>query len=118
MAGLNFYNLQPLDNSKTHDPQNFTSDQGTLSVQFCRLMTSYHLEGLGCKPTAKTMAAFKDANGACHILSGQDTTKDADFSVDNITQNNGLQIQYKNGDGSFNLKLNLECDKSFPFFDP
>ena len=32
MAGLNFYNLQGLDDSITHEPQNFTSPAGKLSV--------------------------------------------------------------------------------------
>ena len=54
MAGLNFYNLQGLDD----DALNFTSPAGKLSVQFCRVMSPENLQTLGCNPTAKTMAAF------------------------------------------------------------
>ena len=55
-------------------------------------MSSELLTHFGCSPNAKTMAIFQDKLGACHLLSGSDITKDADFSVDDQNDNNGISI--------------------------
>jgi hypothetical protein len=44
-------------------------------------MSSGILTYFGCDPNAKTMAIYKDSKG-CHLLSGDDISNDADFSVD------------------------------------
>ncbi len=40
------------------------------------------------------MAIFVDKNGKCHILSGSDISNDADFSVADTNDNNGIDINY------------------------
>jgi hypothetical protein len=59
-------------------------------------MSGTTLAHFGCDPNAKTMAIYNDTNG-CHLLSGDDITNDADFSVDDQTDNNGISINYKGG---------------------
>ena len=73
------------------------------------------LKSFGCVETSKTMAIFKDNLGGCHLLSGDDITNDADFSVDDQTDNNGLSINYKGGDPNYSLKMNIACDTSSLF---
>lgn len=60
-------------------------------------MSAATLTHFGCDPTAKTMAIFQDLLGKCHVLSGDDITNDADFSVDDQNDNNGISIDYKGG---------------------
>jgi len=66
----------------------------------------------GCNTDAQTMAIFVDKNGSCHILSGSDISNDADFSVADTNDNNGIDINYNGGDGSYNFKLSIGCDSS------
>jgi Domain of unknown function (DUF4203) len=77
------------------------------------------LKYYGCDENAKTMAIFKDTNG-CHLLSGDDITNDADFSVDDQTDNNGISINYKGGQSGYSLRLNIACDTDSKnlFVDP
>ncbi len=61
------------------------------------------------------MAIYIDNNDKCHILSGSDITKNADFNVDDQQDDDGLQINYSGGDAGYTFSLNIHCDKGNVF---
>lgn len=106
LAGLNFYNLVPLAAIDSYTIPSGTNQRAVVS--FCKHLKNDTLTALGCRIT-QTMAVFIDETNKCHILSGSDITKNANFDVDNKTTNDGLRINYNGGDAGYNMTLEVKC---------
>jgi hypothetical protein len=95
MAGLNFYDLQPLALSKEY--YSFTDGNDEYKISFCQDL-----------PTAQRCADHQDGtmvvgtiSNECKTLSGADPTKDSLFEVLNSDgdDGDGLKIKYSGGTG-------------------
>jgi hypothetical protein len=90
MAGLNFYDLQPLDIARTY--YNFTNPlnpERSIMVSFCNDLP----ETLWCDLSRPSLAVLIDSkSGTCTPLSGSDSTKNAKFDVAEPDENDGIEI--------------------------
>ena len=55
------------------------------------------------------MAVYKDAAGVCHKLAGPDMQADTKYDLDDPNNKNGLKINYKGGDTSYNFSIEMKC---------
>ena len=92
MAGLNFYDLQPLAQLATS--YKFEGVDATYTLSFCNDLP----DEMACSADNKTMAVMNTKAGECKKLAGPNPTKNAEFAVGNTENNDGLNIHYSGGD--------------------
>lgn len=117
MAGLNFYDIQPLGLAKPYyKVPSLDGTNRTLYISFCQDLP----EALWCDndPVA-TMAILIEGNidgsEKCVRLSGDSPTSNAAFNVSDPDNNDGLKIEYNGGEAGFNLVVDIECDHDTDF---
>jgi hypothetical protein len=78
-----------------------------LSLSFCQPLP----EGDFCDANEPTMVKLETINGGCLKLSGPNPTSDADLDViESINgTDEGVRINYKNGDPSVKLTVDIMC---------
>lgn len=112
MAGLNFYDLQPLSIVQSFYEFPATDGSGkTFALSFCQDLP----DDKWCDPQQPTMAVMHTPDGKCVTLSGSDPTKNADFEVADADSNDGLDVLYNGGDEGYSFTVNIQCDSSQDF---
>lgn len=122
MAGLNFYDIQPLAIAQSADGgySNVTGADNPLRrvyISFCQDLP----ELLWCTAKQPTMAVMVTIDPetfeevSCVTLSGESPTKNAAFNVSDPDNNDGLAIQYTGGDEGYKLTVDIQCDHDNKF---
>jgi len=117
MAGLNFYDLQPLAIGQSSEG-GFSKIPGAdnplrvVYLSFCQDLP----EALWCDLSKPSMAVMVTLDPdtleetSCVTLSGDSPTKNAAFNVSDPDNNDGLAIEYSGGDEGYILKVDIQCD--------
>lgn len=117
MAGLNFYDLQPLAIAQSAEGgfSNVTGADNHLKrvyLSFCQKLP----ERLWCELSKPSMAVMYTVDPdtfeetSCVTLSGESPTKNAAFNVSDPDNNDGLAVEYNGGDEGYLLKVDIQCD--------
>lgn len=92
------------------------SGTDTVTVAFCGDLQADVLTANKCDAGLKTMAILFDGT-TCTKLSGDNPTSNAEFSVADEEDDDGLIITYSGGDGDTQLTVEIDCNKDDLFID-
>jgi len=112
MDGLDFYDIQPLAIVAEKNGGYFNYTDATLGatmlVSFCGTLPPAQY----CGPQEPTMAVLHHPIQGCVRLSGSNPTDNAQLKqIGKSSEDVGVNIQYSGGNPSYNLSIEIYCDK-------